>query len=202
MLKPKKWQIWVLTGLTYGMMMMPALADSLWNDTSVATIYTDRRPTFVVGGLITIVVSEKLQATQNASTKGNKKVQNQHKWEIPYVGDKGKTATAQLKLDNQIQFTGDGSTSRTGNLTFEITSRIDDILPNGNLIISAKKQIRVNDEVSDITLSGIVRRDDVTSDNKISSDLISDMKIDVKGTGPVSAKNTGGLLTRIFNFLL
>ena len=201
MIKFKKWQTVLLSVLTYSALMLPAVADSLWNDTSIATIYTDRRPNFVVGGLVTIIVDEKLQATQNASTKGNKKVQNQHKWEIPYISD-GKSNTSQLKLDNQVQFAGDGATSRTGNLTFEISARIDDILPNGNLIISAKKQIRVNDEISNIALSGIVRRDDVTTNNKVSSELISDMKIDVNGTGPVSAKSTGGLLSRVFNFLL
>ncbi|GIW23280.1 MAG: hypothetical protein KatS3mg068_2287 [Candidatus Sericytochromatia bacterium] len=60
-----------------------AYADSLWNDTSVASWFTDRRPTFVIGGLVTINVQERTQATTNATLQGNKVLQNVHKWEIP-----------------------------------------------------------------------------------------------------------------------
>lgn len=179
----------------------PVLADSLWSDTSTATFFTDRRPTFVIGGLITIVVDEKIQASQDANTRGNKQVQNNHRFQIP-TPDNPQGTQAQLRLENQTQFNGSGATSRNGSLSFELTARIDDILPNGNLVVSAHKQVRVNDEVSDILISGVVRRDDVNRLNRVASSAIGDMKIDVKGTGPVSAKNTGGLLTRLFNFLL
>lgn len=195
----QKIKLSLLTGIILMSVTLPVGADSLWNDTSTATMFTDKRPAFVVGGLITILVDEKLQASQNATTSGNKKVQNQHKWEYPADG---KQTTGQLKIDNQLQFDGKGSTSRTGAIVFAITAKIEDILPNGNLIVSARKKIRVNDEVSEIVLSGMVRRDDITPDNSIISSKIADIKVDVKGNGPVSAKTTGGLLSRIFNFLL
>jgi len=177
-------------------------ADSLWNDTSVASWFTDRRPTFVIGGLVTINVQERTQATANATLQGNKILQNVHKWEIPAMKPAEGLFNRQLKTDNQQILNAIGATTRNGNLVLTITSHIEDILPNGNLVIRGRKQIRVNDEISEIYLSGVVRRDDIAPDNTVSSQRVSNLQVDVRGTGPVSAKSTGGILSRLFNFLI
>ena len=183
-------------------LVQPVWADSIWSDTNAATMFTDRRQLHTIGGLLTVVVDERVQASQDSNTRGNKQVKNDHKWQAGLGAGGAGGNNGQVKLENQIQANGTGSTSRNGTLALEITAQIEEILPNGNLVIRGKKQIRVNDEISDIMLSGIVRRDDVDKFNRISSESISDLKLDVKGTGPVSAKSTGGLLWRLFNFLL
>lgn len=180
----------------------PVYADSLWSDTSVGSWFTDRRPTFVIGGLVTINVNETTRASQRATLQGNKILQNTHKWEIPATNPATGLFNKQLKTDNQLIFNGLGSTTRDGILIFNVTTSIEDILPNGNLVVRGRKQIRVNDEVSEIIFSGVVRRDDVRVDNSIDSSKVANLQIDVKGTGPVSAKTTGGVLSRLFNFLL
>jgi flagellar L-ring protein precursor FlgH len=182
---------------------LPSYADSLWNDTSVASWFTDRRPTFVIGGLVSVNVLETTKASQRSTLQGNKTLQNTHKWEIPAKNPSdGGLWNKQLKTDNQTVFNGIGTTTRDGSLVLNLTANIEDILPNGNLVIRGRKQIRVNDEVSEISLSGIIRRDDVNADNAVDSAKVANMQIDVKGTGPVSAKSTGGILSRLFNFLL
>jgi len=180
----------------------PVYADSLWNDTSLASWFTDRRPTFVIGGLVTVNVQERTQATTNSTLQGNKVLQNVHKWEIPAMKPEQGLFNRQLKTDNQQILNAIGATTRNGNLVLIITTHIEDILPNGNLVVRGRKQIRVNDEISEIYLSGVVRRDDVAPDNTVSSQRISNLQVDVRGTGPVSAKSTGGLLSRLFNFLI
>ena len=127
---------------------------------------------------------------------------NTHKWEIPAKDPSSGLFNKQLKTDNQVVFNGAGTTTRDGTLILNITVHIEDILPNGNLILRGRKQIQINDEISEIILSGIARRDDIMTDNTINSTRIANMQIDVKGTGPVSAKSTGGLMSRIFNFLI
>lgn len=181
---------------------VPAQADSLWNDTSVGSWFTDRRPTFVIGGLVTINVLENTKATQRSTLQGNKTLQNTHKWEIPAKDPSTGLFNKQLKTDNQLTFNGIGATTRDGSLILNITVHIEDILPNGNLVLRGRKQIQINDEVSEITFSGIVRREDILGDNTINSTRVANLQIDVKGTGPVSAKSTGGVLSRLFNFLL
>jgi flagellar L-ring protein precursor FlgH len=180
----------------------PSFADSLWNDTSIASWYTDRRPTFVIGGLVTINVSETTKASQRSTLQSNKILQNAHKWEIPARDPSTGLFTKQLKIDNQNVFNGQGVTTRDGSLILTITAHIEDILPNGNLVLRGRKQLQINDEISEIIFSGIVRRDDVDLNNTISSSRVANMQMDVKGTGPVSARSTGGLISRMFNFLL
>ena len=114
-------------------------------------------------------------------------MQNTHKWEIPAKDPSSGLFNKQLKTDNQVVFNGAGTTTRDGTLILNITVHIEDILPNGNLILRGRKQIQINDEISEIILSGIARRDDIMTDNTINSTRIANMQIDVKGTGPVSA---------------
>lgn len=191
------------TCLLIGTSSMAVFADTLWNDTSTATLYTDRRPTFVIGGLITVMVSEKITSNIAATNLSQKQIRNQHQWQFPqgFVSG-GQQLTGQLQIQNQLQANMQGTSTRNGQLILNISSRIEDILPNGNLIITGRKQIRVNDEISEITVTGIIRQNDVTADNTITSAKVSDMKLNVHGTGPVSAKITGGLFSRLFNWMM
>lgn len=180
-----------------------ASADSIWNDTSTATLFTERRPTFVIGGLITVVVNEQINALQNATLIAQKQLRNTHRWQFPQGFKTGAPQLqGQFSSQDQLQANNLGTTTRNGTVEFTIAARIEDILPNGNLIITAHKNMRVNDEDNEMVLTGIVRQNDVTADNSVMSAKIADMRIDVLGTGPVSAKATAGIMTRIFNFLL
>lgn len=193
-----------LAALVLASIVQPiASADSIWNDTSTATLFTERRPTFVIGGLITVVVNEQINALQRATLIAQKQIRNDHRWQFPQGFKTGAPQLqGQFRAENQLQSNNLGTTTRNGTVEFTIAARIEDILPNGNLIITAHKNMRVNDEDNEMVLTGIVRQNDVTADNSVMSAKIADMRIDVLGTGPVSAKATGGIMTRIFNFLL
>jgi len=194
----------LLTALVLaGSLQTVASADSIWNDTSTATLFTERRPTFVIGGVITVQVNEQIAALQRATLIAQKQIRNDHRWQFPQGFRTGAPQLqGQFRAENQLQSNNLGTTTRNGNVTFTIAARIEDILPNGNLIITAHKNMRVNDEDNEMILTGIVRQNDVLADNTVVSSKIADMRIDVMGTGPVSAKATGGIMTRIFNFLL
>lgn len=105
----------------------PVYADSLWTDTSVGSWFTDRRPAFVIGGLVTINVNETTRASQRSTLQGNKILQNTHKWEIPASNPATGLFNKQLKTDNQMIFNGLGSTTRDGILIFNVTTSIEDI---------------------------------------------------------------------------
>jgi flagellar L-ring protein precursor FlgH len=96
---------------------------------------------------------------------------------------------------------GQGVTSRNGKLQMDVSSRIEEVLPNGTLKIVGHKQIRVNDEDTQITIQGVIRPLDISPDNRIDSSNVADMQVDFKGSGPASAKATPGILTRILNWL-
>ena len=193
----------LLGGLCLLGALLPAHADSIWNDTSTATLFTERRPTFVIGGIITVAVQERINASQQATLIGQKQLQNQHRWAFPQGFKTGApNLQGQFQAQSQMQANDLGSTTRVGVIQFLVSARIEDILPNGNLIITAHKNFRVNDEENEMVLTGVVRQNDVSADNMVDSSRIADMRIDVMGTGPVSARATAGIMTRIFNFLL
>jgi flagellar L-ring protein precursor FlgH len=71
------------------------------------------------------------------------------------------------------------------------------MLPNGNLFVKGRREIRVNHETQYLTLSGIIRPEDIGPDNEISSVYVADARIGYAGTGPVADKQKPGWLGRI-----
>ena len=96
---------------------------------------------------------------------------------------------------------GSGSTTRTDNLAAQITVRVKEVLPNGDLLVEGTREVGMNAETQHITLSGIVRPQDVSFDNTIASALVADAQIRYSGKGPVGDKQHGGLISRVFKFL-
>lgn len=97
--------------------------------------------------------------------------------------------------------TGKGKTSRDGKLRAKITARVVSVLNNGNLAIEGRRQLTVNAEDQYIIISGIIRPEDVTSDNVISSQYIADARIVYTGKGVINDKMRPGWLTRIVDWV-
>jgi len=95
---------------------------------------------------------------------------------------------------------GTGETSRDGELEAKITARVVKVLPNGDLAIEGKRRLAINAEDQYIVVSGIIRPEDITSDNVISSQYIADAKIVYTGKGVINDKMRPGWLTRIVDW--
>jgi flagellar L-ring protein precursor FlgH len=185
-------------------MAMPAMADSLYNEMGYSSLIGDRlgdrRSTFAPGTLVTVLVSEDMSASSGATTKTTKDSRAGLTWDFGSLFPKlTKSAT---DLRGTTNFNGDGQTARSGKISMEISSRIQEVMPDGSLKISGTKSLKINDEESTVFLTGIIRPYDVDSLNRVPSTKVADLKLDYKGSGPASAKATPGLLTRIFNWLL
>jgi flagellar L-ring protein precursor FlgH len=73
-----------------------------------------------------------------------------------------------------------------------------EVLPNGNLVIQGVRTIKRNRDLEYITLTGIVRPQDVDSDNSVLSSKVSDLYIEYSGKGPNSEAASGpGIITRL-----
>ncbi len=79
-----------------------------------------------------------------------------------------------------------GSTSRSESLMVNVGAVITQILPNGNLVISGKQQIRVNYEMRELSVEGIIRPEDISSSNSVTSDKIAEARIYYGGRGSAS----------------
>ena len=96
-------------------------------------------------------------------------------------------------------FDGSGVTTRSGKLSGRMTGLVDAVLPNGNLRIQGKRMVTVNGEEQIMVLTGIVRPEDISSNNVVRSTYIADARIEYYGMGVISEKQYPGWMARMFD---
>lgn len=96
------------------------------------------------------------------------------------------------------KFEGKGSTERTSSVKARIVARVVEVLPNGDLIIAAEKQVKINKETEKLFLNGIVRQKDLAADGSIPTTFVGDLRVELNGKGVASADNSPGWLFRLF----
>ncbi len=96
-----------------------------------------------------------------------------------------------------LKFDGKGSSDRKGHVKAYVSALVEFVLPNGNLYIKGGREIRVNNETQYINISGIIRPEDISSSNEISSAYVADARIAYSGKGPVADKQKPGWLGRV-----
>ncbi|RPJ74558.1 MAG: flagellar basal body L-ring protein FlgH, partial [Desulfobacteraceae bacterium] len=106
---------------------------------------------------------------------------------------------AAIKGSMTSEFEGDGTTSRSGDLSAFITCRVSDVLANGNLRIVGTREILVNHENQVIVLSGVIRPRDISDQNIIASRFISDAKIAYSGSGVIDDRQRPGWMANFLN---
>jgi flagellar L-ring protein precursor FlgH len=84
----------------------------------------------------------------------------------------GNTATAELQRNETV--------------TLRLAGVITQVLPNGNLVVSARQEVRVNDELRDLQVSGVIRPQDIASDNTVQHDRMAEARISYGGRGEIS----------------
>lgn len=179
-------------------MPMPAMEhasyapNSLWRTGSRA-FFKDQRARNV-GDLVTVKVKVTDKAQLNNSTQRSRK--NAEDAGAPNVLgfenklDKflptGASASSLLKLDSDSSSAGTGSINRSETLATNVAAVVTQNLPNGNLVIEGKQEIRVNFEVRELIVAGVIRPEDIESDNTIDSTKIAQARIAYGGRGQIT----------------
>ena len=99
------------------------------------------------------------------------------------------------------KYNGQGTTTREGEVKATLSARIVAVYDNGNLLIEGNKEVEVNNEKEILRVSGIVRPEDISSDNTVLSEKIADARIQYTGTGDNHQAARPGLLARFFNWI-
>lgn len=177
---------------------------SIWQSSSVSL--TEDLKARRRGDLITIVISETASASKDAKT--NTARSSEMAAGIPnFMGLEGTAAASKylgdlskmIAASNSSKFAGSGSTSRQENLRATISARVVDVLPNGNLLIEGRRNIKVNEEDQIIVLEGTVRSRDVAPDNTVNSSYVADARISYSGRGIISDRQSPGWLMSIID---
>jgi flagellar L-ring protein precursor FlgH len=98
--------------------------------------------------------------------------------------------------ESETTFEGSGNANQDTSLSGTITAVVVDKLPNGNMFIHGQKAVKVSQGEEYLTISGIVRPDDVGANNEISSDKIAAMRVGYTGAGAVDDAAVPGWMTR------
>ncbi|MBL0731451.1 MAG: flagellar basal body L-ring protein FlgH [Desulfosarcina sp.] len=181
---------------------------SLWQDNGpLSELFIDSKARRV-GDIVTIKIVESSSATNTASTKTGRKssvaggVDNFFNMEKRYPGTHPFfNPFAKVKGGLESDFDGSGTTKRSGDLTAFITTRVVEVLPNGNLKIEGTREVKVNNEKQLIRLSGIIRPRDISSENVILSTYVSDAKIEYSGSGIIHDRQRPGWMARILDIV-
>jgi flagellar L-ring protein FlgH len=139
-----------------------------------------------LGDTVTVIVSDRATAiargTTNTSRKSSVSAGVQSALgPLPAAGPLGSLAGA--SGDTKLQ--GQGETSRTMQLSTVVTSVVERVLPNGNLLIRGSKEIAVNSERQVVEVRGVVRPEDLLAGNQIASDRVAMLEVRVNGKGVV-----------------
>ncbi|MFN3132944.1 flagellar basal body L-ring protein FlgH [Roseibium sp.] len=98
----------------------------------------------------------------------------------------GSSASDLGNVNSSSTFAGAGEVDREEELRTTVAAVVTQVLPNGNLVIEGRQEIRVNFEVRELIVAGIVRPEDITSNNTIASQQIAEARIGYGGRGQIT----------------
>ncbi len=139
-----------------------------------------------VDDIVTIVVADRASAVSRGGTSSTRKSSANASvsslfGSLPAAGRLANLAS--LGGSNSLE--GEGETSRETVLTTTISARVTHVLPNGYLVVAGQKDIWVNSEHQQVTVRGVLRWNDIGSNNLVSSDRLANLEVRVNGRGVV-----------------
>jgi flagellar L-ring protein precursor FlgH len=156
------------------------------------SLFADRRA-HMPGDLITVLIAESASVSASAQTRTNKgESANAH-----LLQRDGEMQLADVGIEGQ--FAGGGKMERSGTLLGRLSVRIEALDANGNFIVSGEQLIVINNEKQTIRVGGLIRPDDIASDNTVPSWRVAGATVELVGKGLLSQKSAPGLLTRLLS---
>lgn len=166
--------------------------NSLWRHGARA-FFKDQRAARV-GDLLTVMISIADKAKiNNKTTRGRTNTEDAsagaflgYETSLSRVLPETINPGGLIDLDSKTSNVGEGTIDRDETIELKIAALITQKLPNGNLVLSGRQEVRVNFEVRQLQVAGVVRPEDIKADNTISYDKIAEARISYGGKGHLS----------------
>ena len=179
---------------------------SLWND-GTGGFFSDHRAR-KVNDVVTIVVDESAKASKAAGTALSRQSSADMGISAFFGLEKSVVAknsnvnpAALVVADGKTAFDGTGKTTREETLTTTVTAMVKEILPSGNMLIEARRDVGVNGEKQVMILHGVIRPEDVDAFNSVPSSRVAQARIEYYGEGVISEKQNPGWMMKIIDHL-
>ena len=183
-------------------------ANSLWRAGSRA-FFKDQRAANV-GDIVTVLVNITDAANfnnQSAATRTGDEslgLPNLFGFEaaLPRILSKSLDAKQLVSANSKGGNTGVGSIQRNEAVTLRLAGVVTQVLPNGNLALAARQEVRVNSELRELQVSGVIRPQDIASDNTVQHDRLAEARISYGGRGQLTDVQTPRYGQQVLDILL
>ncbi len=170
------------------------------------TLFADFRARHV-NDMVTIIVKESATSSDDAKTENDREWAAETKL-AKLFGLKDdvsalfgvKDPSTLLDMSSKSGFKGKGKNTQKTTLETRIAALVTEELPNGNLVIEGRRDLFVNGERKVLAIRGVVRPQDISPDNTISSEYVANAQIIYQGEGIVSQSQQPGLFTKLLLF--
>jgi flagellar L-ring protein precursor FlgH len=158
----------------------------------IANLYTDQTVSRV-GDIVTVIISINDKAQfDNATDRSLSSSENFNStWNYSHMSSGGGGSSSQpgtflLGGTSSSSTQGQGNIDRQEQIQVSVAAVVTEVMPNGNLVISGSQEVRVNYELRQLTVAGIVRPTDISRANTVAYDHIAEARISYGGRGRLS----------------
>jgi flagellar L-ring protein precursor FlgH len=175
--------------------------NSLWR-TGARSFFGDQRATNI-GDILTVNIEIADSAQVNNSTQRSR-TNSEESGIQALLGLEGNLVGEGVSVDPAIGFdsssasNGSGSVNRQESVSLTVAAVIVDKLPNGNLVIGGSQEVRINNELRELLVSGVIRPEDIAADNTIDHSKIAEARISYGGRGDISQVQRDRYGTRVY----
>lgn len=168
----------------------PVQAASLWRS-GPSSLFGDRRAQGR-GDILTVVIEIDEEASISNATErsrsGSESLAIPSLFGLPQLAADaaGINLDPAADLNSTSSSAGDGSVTRTEEITLRLAATVTHVLPNGHFVIAGNQEVRVNFELRDLRVQGVIRPEDISRANEITYDKIADARISYGGRGQIT----------------
>jgi len=169
--------------------------ESLWTGARATSLFSDLKA-YRVGDLVTVVVSESVISSLSGGSKLSKSAQGAGQHGVGMLSLLGDYSYGEA--DN---FSSAGSFSHNDQLAATVTAVVEEVTEAGALRVRGERQLNLNGEERKLSLSGLVRTQDIGPSNTVASSALAEAIIKLDGKGSIAKKRKPGILSRLFDWL-